>query len=559
MKRKPIIYLITILTAAIFITNMPASGYAADSESYTVNGVTLPLAGYEPGTEWDNCWTFANIVYKAIWGTSSGADMLENLSGSDLEITESNTKRYIRAAELGANIRLEDGKGVNEHSLILVQKDNEGFTVYHGNYNGAIYFTYYTYEGFASHYADYKYFAYINYPNADPYEIIGSGTCGDDITWELDNYGMLSINGSGEMSDCSDQKQWHSQYADITDIVIEDGVTSIGAYAFYGLSEAQSVYIPDSVESFGDLAFCDCSSLTDIYIDDNSSQFEFVGGVLCSKDKSTILLSPRDIEGEYTAAEETKYVSTTAFDCCGGLTDIIFSSELTSIGAAAFGDCTGLTQILLPFENGSTIIEMSAFWGCTGLKRVSIAIPFHYASSITNGDYFELAQKAFENCENLTRIDLPKQLYYVYTNAFNNCDKLKDIYFTGAEYDNTDKDVNDFIRAGCPEDVKLHYNYAPYTPVNGSNYKISLEKYQSSYIDLDIEYGDSVSGSQTLYIACYDETGNMIKLYIENVSQSNWVFASAYKAVEGTAEVKAFIWNNADYMMPASNTTVLEW
>lgn len=55
------------------------------------------------------------------------------------------------------------------HSLILVQKDNNGFTVYHGNYNGKIYFTYYTYSEFAEDYADYKYFEYIEFPNAVAY------------------------------------------------------------------------------------------------------------------------------------------------------------------------------------------------------------------------------------------------------------------------------------------------------------------------------------------------------------------------------------------------------
>ncbi|GEM_PF-4438069 len=221
-------------TATAIIT---ADGYntltltATMTIGFRVNNVILPLEGYEIGKPWDNCWTFAQNVYQEIWGSAKGEDLLRSLDTEDKKITEKNVRNFILSSELGANIRLEDGEDINIHSLILVQKDNDGFTVYHGNYNEAIYFTRYTYSEFAEHYADYKYFAYINFPNAPEYskapqsitlENIPSKTYGDapfaltvtpDATANLTNFtydssdknvatvdesGNVTIVGAGE-------------------------------------------------------------------------------------------------------------------------------------------------------------------------------------------------------------------------------------------------------------------------------------------------------------------------------------------------------------------------
>lgn len=157
---------LSIVISIIFCVTMmlPLQACADNTtETYVINGRTIPLAGYEVGKPWDNCWTFARQVYYEIWGTMDGKNILEDIS--DLSITEENTKRFIESAELGSNIRVEDGKDINRHSLILVQKDNNGFTVYHGNYNSQISITYYTYKEFARDYKNYKNFVYITSPD----------------------------------------------------------------------------------------------------------------------------------------------------------------------------------------------------------------------------------------------------------------------------------------------------------------------------------------------------------------------------------------------------------
>ena len=95
-----------------------------------------------------------------------------------------------------------------------------------------------------------------------------SGTCGDNLTWTLDDSGTLTISGTGDMYDYtwSTPSPWYSSRSSIKTVIIENGVTSIGYRAFYDCSSLTSITIPDSVTSIGDWAFEDCSNLTSITI-----------------------------------------------------------------------------------------------------------------------------------------------------------------------------------------------------------------------------------------------------------------------------------------------------
>ena len=82
-----------------------------------------------------------------------------------------------------------------------------------------------------------------------------SGTCGDDLTWEMDDDGNLTISGTGPMRDYS--KNDPSPMKGATSVSIGGSVTSIGDYAFSG-STLKTLVIPDSVETIGDRAFYAC-------------------------------------------------------------------------------------------------------------------------------------------------------------------------------------------------------------------------------------------------------------------------------------------------------------
>ena len=82
-----------------------------------------------------------------------------------------------------------------------------------------------------------------------------SGTCGPDLTWHLTDNGVLTISGKGKMYDYSSLNgaPWHDY--DIKRIIIGDGITRIGGYAFFNCSALTSVTIPNSVTTIGEYAF----------------------------------------------------------------------------------------------------------------------------------------------------------------------------------------------------------------------------------------------------------------------------------------------------------------
>ena len=92
--------------------------------------------------------------------------------------------------------------------------------------------------------------------------IVDSGSCGDNLTWTLDDQGLLTISGTGAMTEwLSPDSWWGGEYSpwnynyDIKQVVIEEGVTSIGDYSFYICEKMMSIQIPDSVTSIGRYAF----------------------------------------------------------------------------------------------------------------------------------------------------------------------------------------------------------------------------------------------------------------------------------------------------------------
>lgn len=90
-----------------------------------------------------------------------------------------------------------------------------------------------------------------------------SGTCGENLTWTLDSEGTLTISGEGEMANYEypDNPPWYESRKEILNIVIEDGVTTVGKCAFESCENADSVALPDGLTSIGESAFFWCYAL----------------------------------------------------------------------------------------------------------------------------------------------------------------------------------------------------------------------------------------------------------------------------------------------------------
>lgn len=168
-------------------------------------------------------------------------------------------------------------------------------------------------------------------------EIVASGYCGSNVAWTLDEEGTLVISGSGRMDySASGPKSWHwDEYRMyILSVVIEEGVTSIGDYAFFGCSNLKSIKIPDTIRSIGKKdTFYKCESLTSV-----------------------------------TIPEGVKSIGESTFDGCTCLRNVTIPESVTSIGYSAFYDCDSLTNVTIP--ESVTSIEGLAFAKCDSLERV---------------------------------------------------------------------------------------------------------------------------------------------------------------------------------------------
>ena len=98
-----------------------------------------------------------------------------------------------------------------------------------------------------------------------------SGFCGAEentVSWSLDENGVLEITGQGAMNEWQNEEEvpWNGYRDQITEVRIEEGVTSIGAYAFADCEKLVKLDIADSVQTIGAFAYFNCSGLSTLTI-----------------------------------------------------------------------------------------------------------------------------------------------------------------------------------------------------------------------------------------------------------------------------------------------------
>lgn len=236
-----------------------------------------------------------------------------------------------------------------------------------------------------------------------------SGTCGENLTWELDCAGVLTISGTGAMGtwQFSDQVPWVSHMAEITAVSLPDGLTNIGVGCFNGCSNLTSIVIPNSVTSIGHQAFKDCSHLASITM---SSSVTEIGEYAF---KNCALLPSIDLpEGITGIGKQTFYG-------CSSLSSIVIPSSTTSIGELAFSGCTSLTKV----TNGHNVasIGKQAFSDCSSLT--SLTLPNHLTS---------IGEQAFLNCSSMTSVEMGNNVTSIGDKAFYKCSSLASISLSTA-------------------------------------------------------------------------------------------------------------------------------
>ena len=222
---------------------------------------------------------------------------------------------------------------------------------------------------------------------------------GSNLCWKLDsNNGTLKITGTGDMPDWSAEgAPWYGYRTLITKVSIDDGVTSIGDYAFYFCGSLASVELPDSLTKIGDSAFWGCRDrLKSITIPASVTEIGVSAFNECR------VLTTVTFGGN----SQLTILGAQAFNCCEALESITIPARVTTIGGATFWECTALKSITIPA--GVTTIGAATFYGCTGLTTVTF-------KGTTPPD---IDPNAFSGC-NITKIEVPKGAEADYSELLN--------------------------------------------------------------------------------------------------------------------------------------------
>lgn len=198
----------------------------------------------------------------------------------------------------------------------------------------------------------------------------------------------------------------------LTDLVIPDGITSIGKYAFRSCGNLVSVTIPDGVTGIGDWAFAGCGNIKSVRIPNGVTTIGRSAFAHCGLSEITIPNSVTSIGAH-------------AFQACDSLTSVTFPDSVTSIGQYVFNECNSLSKVVLP-------------------KGLEIIPGF-----------------MFQNCTNLAVVVIPDSVHLIQSCAFTNCNNLWHVLYTGNQWQWSIITIVQYADNSCMnlQSATYHYNY----------------------------------------------------------------------------------------------------
>ena len=254
---------------------------------------------------------------------------------------------------------------------------------------------------------------------------------GDSVFWDIKN-GVLMIYGSGEMySYTSSTVPWRSYKDKIKEISIDEDITSIGDYAFYGLNITE-VEIPEGVRKIGTYAFANCTSLSEVVIRKGVNIIDTNAFANCKSLKKVYYFSPQNDWGlinirtgnndllnaelfvngngkvtwefdsetgtltfsgngvisDYYIDSEDHFLKQPWDDIEKDIKHLVFNEGITSIGEYAFAHCSSLETITM---SSVETIEHHAFYDCPVLKKLT-----------TSNSLKTISREVFRDCEKFT-------------------------------------------------------------------------------------------------------------------------------------------------------------
>ena len=332
------------------------------------------------------------------------------------------------------------------------------------------------------------------YCGSEEVNYTAAGTCGGSVAWYINKNGSsLYIRGSGEMANysTSNPAPWNEYSDRITGVYIYSGVTTIGDYAFTGLTNISSVEVPETVTKIGSYAFKGLAKLI--------GNFSFASSIL-------------EI-GDY------------AFSGCTGITSLSFNTLLEKIGDYAFYRCENLDSVVLSAYVES--IGDGAFMYCEKLDYMSL-----------NNRLRIIGADAFAGTA-LSYFSLPGKIEQIGANAFADCTELWKVTFLGKPpviASTAFKNVTASVQTPAYDsswDSVINKNYG-----GSLSWSIASGAYDS--FDWIVDYSKTlrISGNGTMNDFAYDDSpwyfvnGQIEAIIIEEgiTSIGNYAFAGCVNA-----------------------------
>ena len=267
-------------------------------------------------------------------------------------------------------------------------------------------------------------------PNEQTNGNIATGTCGTNISWSIDSEGKLEISGTGAMKNYEDDDPpWMTFSGNISEIIIGNGVTKIGDFAFGCCRNAKKVVIADSVSYIGEGAFG--ISINELTMPASAS--------ICRENDMAFRGSAQKVHLTKGTGIIQSF-STTPYKTCryygyapwSSSRELIIDDGIVTVGDAAFYKCKALVSI----PSGISRFGANSFYSCENLTG---SLDISSAESI--------GENCFYGCYGLTTVCLPENISSVGNNAFY---LVNNVQYSGS-LDLGDcgaKAVNGFVKDG---------------------------------------------------------------------------------------------------------------
>ncbi len=320
--------------------------------------------------------------------------------------------------------------------------------------------------------------------SADAAEIVKSGSCGENLTWTLDSDGVLTISGTGEMTNYSYYSvPWYSNRSTIKVLSLSSSITNIGDYAFYGCNNLKTILVndveviqpdeesstlpefpeepdlpdepeittmpyepdpptdPPATEEFNEesqttapaasyfaVAVIDPEATTAMpttevpATDAPVTDAPATDAPITSQDPSFDL-----IDSDNRLPDSVTSIGDWAFWYCTSLTSVTIPDSVTSIGDRAFCDCTSLTDITVDADNTAYCSEDGVLFNKSKTELIQYPVGNARTSYTIPDSVTSIGNGAFYLCTKLTSVTIGNSVMSIGEQAFYYCTSLTSV------------------------------------------------------------------------------------------------------------------------------------